>query len=141
MSSLHGPAGGINPAASPGNPTPVGDPKPKDPNVCCRRSLPTRSATIEIPTLLECAMMSPSVIRSSACGSASWIVYPSIVRVAGTRNVSVVRTVPDSRAAAAVIVLFTEPGSHVSVTARFTRSPSSTPENAFGSNVGYVAIA
>ena len=86
-------------------------------------------------------MMSPSVISSTPCGSASWIVYPSTSRVPGTRNVSVGVTDPDSIAAAAVIVLFTEPGSQVSVTARFTKRLASKVANAFGSNHGYVAIA
>ena len=66
-------------------------------------------------------MMSPSVIVSVPCGSASWIVYPSIERVPATWNVSVGRTTPEDSAAAAVIVLLTEPGSKVSVTARFTQ--------------------
>ena len=100
-----------------------------------------RSATIEIPTLLEWAMMSPRVMGSVACSSASWIVYPSMSRVAGTTNRSVGDTAPDSSAAPAVIVLFTEPGSHVSVTARFTSRLGFASANALGSKLGLFAIA
>ena len=132
---------GIKPAASPGNPTPVGDPNPKSAKVRCSASLPVRSATIEIPTLLEWAMMSPSVMRSVACSSASWIVYPSMSRVAGTVNRSIGDTAPDSSAAPAVIVLLTDPGSHVSVTARLTRTPGFASAKAFGSKLGLFAIA
>ena len=50
-------------------------------------------------------------------------------------------TEPVSSAAAAVIVLLTDPGSQVSVTARFTNRLGSEDAKAFGSNHGYVAIA
>ena len=45
-------------------------------------------------------------------------------------------TRPVSRAAAAVIVLFTDPGSHVSVTARFAYRSLSKDQKRFGSNQG-----
>ena len=63
------------------------------------------------------------------------------MRVPPTWNVSDGWTAPEDNAAAAVIVLFTEPGSHVSVTARFTSVLGFAALKAFGSNVGYVAIA
>ena len=101
-----------------------------------------RSATIEIPTLLEWAMMSPSVMRSVACSSASWIVYPSMSRVAGTMNRSIGDTAPDSSAAPAVIVLFTEPGfPRVGHRPVAPATPEFASAKALGSKLGLFAMA
>ncbi len=86
--------------------------------------------------LLDSAMMSASVMGVTGCGWESWIVKPSISRVAGTAKTSSSATAPVSSAAAAVMTLFTEPGSHRSVTGRFRYVAGSKSDSRFGSNHG-----
>ncbi len=70
-------------------------------------------------------MMSPSVIVSTGCTWESWISNCPTCRWAGTWNRWVTLTDPVSKAAAAVMILFTEPGSNVSVNARLRHGPGS----------------
>jgi hypothetical protein len=58
----HWSLGSTIPSASPGKSMPVGRPKPKRPRYRARRSRPSRSATLIMPTLLDSSMMSPIVI-------------------------------------------------------------------------------
>ena len=68
--------------------------------------------------LLDSVMMSPIVIDSTGCTWESRIVNGPTCIDAGTRNRSSSETAPVSSAAAAVMILFTDPGSKESVTAR-----------------------
>jgi len=74
--------------------------------------------------LLDSAMMSPSVIRMSGCGSASWIVKNWSTRI--SHGTSIARSSGITAcwtAADAVITLLVEPGSYPSVNARARTAP------------------
>ena len=86
--------------------------------------------------LLDSAMMSPIVMVSTGCTCESWIVNGPTCIEAGTRKRSSSPTAPVSSAAAAVMILFTEPGSKASVSARLRYSSGSTSPKWLGSNQG-----
>ncbi len=102
---------------------------------------PMTPATFAMPMLLDSAMMSESIMVSTGCGCESWIVYWSTCIDAGTWNRWVSDTAPDSSAAAAVMILFTDPGSNASVTVRLRHRSGSVSANRLGSNDGKLAMA
>ena len=86
--------------------------------------------------LLDCATMSPSVIAWTGCECESFTVYPPTCIHHGTWKTSRTPTDPLSSAAAAVTTLFTDPGSNMSVTARFRTASRFACSKSFGSNHG-----
>ena len=86
--------------------------------------------------LLDWATMSPRVMSWMGWAWESLTVYPPTLIHDGTRKTSRRPTAPVSRAAAAVTTLLTDPGSNMSVTARFRIASRSAVSKSLGSNQG-----
>ena len=135
---------GTRPSDSPASSMPVRWPRPNFSRYCENGSLPTRWASMRVPTLEDFPKMPVVVYGVGPCCHASETVTPSMRMLPSTECTSSGWVSPASMAAAAVMIFCTEPGSNGEVMAGLPRSAprsSSAPTPTAGLNVLSLAIA
>src|SRR5215472_13261952 len=115
--ALYWDRGRMMPAASPGNPVPVGTPNPKARSAASKRLPPSRRAISIVPTFDDWRTTSATVI-AVGCDSTSAYFVPSTTIDPGTDRVVDGVTIPASSAAAIVTTFAVDPGSNTSVSGR-----------------------